>query len=93
MKPNTPGICVGSVAQLGVHVHPLDMTRTCHRDLPPIQPLMLNAKQGGTGSHFYSLWYDPAGDRTPASQSQSGRSNHKATELVQPFFFKQLMKV
>ena len=34
------------------------------------------------GSYFDSLWYDPAGDRTPASQSQGGRSNHKATELV-----------
>ena len=43
---------------------------------------MLSAKQGGFGSHFYSIWYDPAGDRTPASQSQGGRSNHKATELV-----------
>ena len=54
------------------------MMLVCHRDLPPIQPLMLSAKQGGTGSHFSSLWYDPAGDRTPTSQSQGGQSNHKA---------------
>ena len=48
----------------------------------PIQPLMLSAKQSGIGTHFYSLWYDPAGVRTPASQSQGEHSNHKATELV-----------
>ena len=32
---------------------------------PQYIPLMLSAKQGGPiGSHFYVLWYDPAGDRT-----------------------------
>ncbi len=35
-----------------------------------------------SGYIFYYLWYDSAGDRTPASQSQGGHSNHKATELV-----------
>ena len=39
---------------------PLDMTPVYHKELPPIQPFMLNAKQGGIGYHFYSLWYDPA---------------------------------
>ena len=46
---------------------------------PPIQPLMLSAKQGGIGSHFYSLWYDPVGELNP---QPSRHSNHKATELV-----------
>ena len=92
MRPmgQEPTSCFCSVRQLDVQVHPLDMTLVCRRDLPPIQPLMLSAKQGGIGSHFYSLWYDPTGNRTPISQSQGGHSNHKATELVNKYIFKYI---
>ena len=31
---------------------PLDMTLVCRRELPPIQPFMLSAMQGGIGYHF-----------------------------------------
>ena len=47
-----------------------------HLSISPIQPLMLSAQRRGIGSHFYRLWYDPAGDRTPTFQSQSGHTNH-----------------
>ena len=50
--------------------------------LPPIQPLLLSVKQGGIGYHFYSLWYDSAGDRT-RNLPISGRTlNYKATEPI-----------
>ena len=39
-----------------LQMYPLDLTLACHRDLPPIQPLMLSAKQGGTGSHFFRVF-------------------------------------
>ncbi len=58
------------------------MTLVCCRILPPVQPLMLSAKQGGMEYHFYSLWYDLAGARAPTSQSQGEHSHHKATELM-----------
>ncbi len=65
--------------RLDVQVHPLDMTLECRRHLPPIHPLMMSAEQGSIRYHFYSLWYDSARDQAPASQSQGGYSNHKAT--------------
>ncbi len=34
------------------------MMLACRRVLPPVQPLMLSAKQEGIGYRFYSLWYD-----------------------------------
>ena len=60
MRPigQEPISCFCSVRQPDVQVHPLDMMLVW--DLPPIQPLMLSAKQGGTGSHCANLWYDPA---------------------------------
>ena len=45
-----PISCFCIVRQLDVQVHALDMMHK-HKDLPPIQPLMLSAKQ-----------YDTAGD-------------------------------
>ena len=58
MRPmgQEPISCFCSVRQLDVQVHPLDMTLVCRRDLPPIQPLMLSLKQGGTGSHFFRIF-------------------------------------
>ena len=44
--------------------------RMSQRLTTTIQTLMLSAKQGRTGSHL--LWYDPARDSTPTSQSQGG---------------------
>ena len=32
----------------------------CRHDLLPIRPLTLSTKHGGTGSHIYIIWYDPA---------------------------------
>ena len=43
---------------------------------------MQSAKQGGIGSHFYSLWYNPAGDWTLEFQVSGQTLYHKATELV-----------
>ena len=48
----------------------------------PNPTLDAERQAGRNGFHFYSLWYDPAGDRTSASRFQGRRSNHKATELV-----------
>ncbi len=36
-----PISCIHGVRQLDILVQLLDMTPACHRDLPPIQPLML----------------------------------------------------
>jgi len=70
------------VRQLSVQVHPLDMTSVCRRALPSIQPLLLSAKQGGIGFHFYSLWYDSAGDRTHDLPISGQALYNKATEPV-----------
>ena len=32
---------------------------------PQSNPFLLSAKLGGIVSHFYSLWYDPAGESNP----------------------------
>ncbi len=53
-----PISCFCGVRQLDVHVHPLDMTPVCRRELLPIQPLMLFARQECIRYHVYSLWYD-----------------------------------
>ncbi len=48
----TPVLLI-NVRQLGVQILPLNMTLVCCRDLPPVQPLMLSAKQGGIRYHSY----------------------------------------
>ncbi len=52
MTVHRPGAC----RLFDVQVCPLDMMLVCRRDLHPVQPLMLGAKQGGTGYYFYSLY-------------------------------------
>ncbi len=41
--------------------------------------LMPSAKLRSANLPFLRLWYDAVGDRTPASRTPSGRSNHYAT--------------
>ena len=62
------------------------MTLVCRRDLQGLQPLMLSAKQGGIGSHFFVFGMTRPGIEPPISQSQGGHSNHKATVLVEVLY-------
>ena len=87
MRPigQEPISCFRSERQLDVQVTPPGHDASMSQGLPPIQPLMLSVKQGGTGSHFYSVFgMTRPGIEPPTSQSQGGHSNHKATELVIP---------
>ncbi len=77
-----PVSCFCSVRRLDEQCTPPDITLVCHRDSPPVQLLMLSAKQRGIGYHFYSLWCDSTGDQTPTTQSQGGHSNYKISELA-----------
>ena len=58
-------------------------TQTIYTDSKPPSrmpnSLMPSAKLEAQTSHFLRLWCDAVGDRTPASRTASGRSNHYAT--------------
>ena len=64
-------------------IHPLDMTLVHRRELSPIQPFMLSAKQGGIGSHFLTVFGLTGPGLNPGLPCARRTLYHKATAPVQ----------